>query len=82
MANMIHALLAVTRDRPIGSTSQSIALHSLVDEMVETMGMKPLATLEEGLAWAGELLPAGSPAFVIPHAGALLPRVFSMEGEA
>jgi len=40
MANMIHALLAVTRDRPIGSTSQSIALHSLVDEIVETMRLE------------------------------------------
>jgi len=37
MANMIHALLAVTRDRRTGNTNQSIALHSLVDEIVATM---------------------------------------------
>jgi len=38
MANMIHALLAVTRDRPTKNASQSIALQPLVDEIVETMG--------------------------------------------
>ena len=37
MANMIHALLAVTRDRPTGNTNQRIALSPLVDEIVETM---------------------------------------------
>jgi len=37
MANMIHALLAVTRDRPTRDANQSIALQPLVDEIVETM---------------------------------------------
>jgi signal transduction histidine kinase len=38
MANMIHALLAVTRDQSTGNTNQSVALQSLADEIVETMG--------------------------------------------
>jgi signal transduction histidine kinase len=37
MANMIHALLAVTRDRPTRDANQSIALQPLVDEIVETI---------------------------------------------
>jgi signal transduction histidine kinase len=35
MANMIHALLAVTRDQPIGNTHQPIALRPLVDEIID-----------------------------------------------
>jgi signal transduction histidine kinase len=38
MTNMIHALLAVTRDQPTKNTNQSIALQPLVDEILETMG--------------------------------------------
>ena len=37
MANMIHALLAVTRDRPINSIDQRVALHPLVEEIVDSM---------------------------------------------
>jgi signal transduction histidine kinase len=37
MANMIHALLAVTRDQPTKNVLQSIALQPLVDEILETM---------------------------------------------
>ena len=35
MANMIHALLAVTRDQPIENTQESIALRPLVDEIID-----------------------------------------------
>jgi len=38
MANMIHALLAVTRDQPTKNVHQSIALQPLVDEILEPMG--------------------------------------------
>lgn len=37
MANMIHALLAVTRDRPTGEAREKIALRPLVEEIVDTM---------------------------------------------
>jgi hypothetical protein len=37
------------------------------------MGMTPLATLDAGLEWAAAQLPGGSPAWVIPHAGTVLP---------
>jgi signal transduction histidine kinase len=37
MANMIHALLAVTRDQPIRNPSQQIALRPLIDEIVDVM---------------------------------------------
>ena len=38
MANMIHALLAVTRDQPIKNGDQQVALRRLVDEIVDNMG--------------------------------------------
>ena len=37
MANMIHALLAVTRDRPTGNTAQHVALKKMIDEIAESM---------------------------------------------
>jgi signal transduction histidine kinase len=37
MAHMIHALLAVTRDQPTETTRESVALHPLVDEILESM---------------------------------------------
>lgn len=37
MANMIHALLAVTRDQPTRNAGQHVALKTLVDEIVESM---------------------------------------------
>jgi len=37
MANMIHALLAVTRDLPTSNAHQSIALQPLVDEILEPL---------------------------------------------
>jgi len=37
MANMIHALLAVTRDQPIESTHEPIALRPLVDEIIDSL---------------------------------------------
>ncbi|MDH3760053.1 MAG: HAMP domain-containing histidine kinase [Gammaproteobacteria bacterium] len=37
MANMIHALLAVTRDQPTRNTVQQVALHPLIDEIVDAM---------------------------------------------
>jgi len=37
MANMIHALLAVTRDRPPQQDPQSVALRPLVDEIIESL---------------------------------------------
>jgi len=37
MANMIHALLAVTRDQPIKNANESIDLRPLVEEILETM---------------------------------------------
>jgi signal transduction histidine kinase len=37
MANMIHALLAVTRDLPTSNAHQSIALQPLVDEILQPM---------------------------------------------
>jgi signal transduction histidine kinase len=37
MANMIHALLAVTRDRPTKNANQHIALQPLVEEILGTM---------------------------------------------
>jgi len=37
MTNMIHALLAVTRDQPIENAGQKVALRELVDEITETM---------------------------------------------
>lgn len=38
MANMIHALLAVTRDQPTSNTGERIALRPLVDEIIESLG--------------------------------------------
>jgi signal transduction histidine kinase len=38
MANMIHALLAVTRDQPTRNTGERIALRPLVDEIIESLG--------------------------------------------
>jgi len=37
MANMIHALLAVTRDRPIENAHEAIALRPLVDEIIDSL---------------------------------------------
>lgn len=37
MTNMIHALLAVTRDQPIESAAQKLAPGELVDEIIESM---------------------------------------------
>ncbi len=37
MANMIHALLAVTRDQPIENAPEPIALRPLVDEIIGSM---------------------------------------------
>jgi signal transduction histidine kinase len=37
MANMIHALLAVTRDLPTSNAHQSIALQPLVDEILQPL---------------------------------------------
>ncbi len=39
MANMIHALLAVTRDQPIKNAEQQVALRPLIDEIID--GMAP-----------------------------------------
>lgn len=50
-------------------------------ETVIAMGMKPLSSLEDGLRWAEELLPAGTLAWVIPHAGAILPILAEAEQE-
>jgi signal transduction histidine kinase len=43
MANMIHALLAVTRDQPTKNANQHIALQPLVEEILETMSPEILA---------------------------------------
>ncbi len=51
-------------------------------ETVEAMGMTPLVSLDQGLRWASGFLPDGSPAWVIPHAGAVLPVVGQKEMEA
>ncbi|MDH3218407.1 MAG: HAMP domain-containing histidine kinase [Gammaproteobacteria bacterium] len=37
MANMIHALLAVTRDQPTGGSEQRVALRPLVDEIIDVL---------------------------------------------
>ena len=37
MANMIHALLAVTRDQPTGEARQRVELRALIDEIVDSM---------------------------------------------
>ena len=37
MANMIHALLAVTRDQPIENAHEPIALRPLVDEIIDSL---------------------------------------------
>ncbi len=37
MTNIIHALLAVTRDQPTGDADQSIALQPLVDEILQSI---------------------------------------------
>jgi signal transduction histidine kinase len=37
MANMIHALLAVTRDQPMESEQEPIALRPLVDEIIDSI---------------------------------------------
>jgi signal transduction histidine kinase len=37
MTHMIHALLAVTRDQPTKTTNESVALHSLLEEILESM---------------------------------------------
>ncbi len=37
MANMIHALLAVTRDKPIDDRHEPIALRPLVNEIIESL---------------------------------------------
>jgi nickel-dependent lactate racemase len=42
-------------------------------ETVAAMGMKPLASLEDGMDWAASQLPHGSPAWLMPHAGSVLP---------
>ncbi|RLA05251.1 MAG: hypothetical protein DRQ59_16270, partial [Gammaproteobacteria bacterium] len=37
MANMIHALLAVTRDQPIENAHEAIVLRPLLDEIIDSM---------------------------------------------
>jgi len=37
MANMIHALLAVTRDQPLETTFEPIALRPMVDEIIDNL---------------------------------------------
>lgn len=37
MTHMIHALLAVTRDQPTSTTTESVALDRLVEEILESM---------------------------------------------
>ncbi len=37
MANMIHALLAVTRDQPTRNTGEQVGLRALVDEITDNM---------------------------------------------
>lgn len=47
MTNMIHALLAVTRDRPTGNAGEQIALKPLIDDIIDSMradiGLKNIA---------------------------------------
>ncbi len=43
MANMIHALLAVTRDQPTRDGQQQVALLPLIDEIVEGMAPEIIA---------------------------------------
>lgn len=38
MANMIHALLAVTRDQPTTNAGDQVALRPLADEIIESLG--------------------------------------------
>ena len=40
MANMIHALLAVTRDQPMEPAQDSIALRPLVDEIIDNIQLE------------------------------------------
>ena len=61
------ALTAKTRRFRVGLIS------GMPRETVSAMGMTPLATLDAGLEWAAAQLPGGSPAWVIPHAGTVLP---------
>jgi len=62
------ALTAKARRFRVGLVS------GMADELVETMGMTPMKSLDQGLGWAAGQLPRGTPAWVIPHAGAVLPR--------
>jgi hypothetical protein len=48
-------------------------LAGLPDGQVEAMGLKPVATVAEGLAWAGKHLPRGTTGYVIPWGSATLP---------
>jgi len=50
-------------------------ISTMPADTVNAMGLQPLGSLAEGFDWAAGLLPAGSPAWVIPHAGSLLPVV-------
>jgi len=53
MANMIHALLAVTRDQPTRNADDQVALRPLVDEIIDSMSPEIKAkkiTVENRLA--------------------------------
>ncbi|MDH3389192.1 MAG: HAMP domain-containing histidine kinase [Gammaproteobacteria bacterium] len=53
MANMIHALLAVTRDQPISGSDRRVALRALVDEIIEILHPETSAkriTIDNNLA--------------------------------
>lgn len=55
-------------------------VSGMSEETVEAMGMRSLASLEEGLCWASDHLPKDSPAWIIPHAGAILPVAAKANG--
>jgi nickel-dependent lactate racemase len=50
-------------------------LSELPPDTVEAMGLRPMASLEEGLEWAAAQLPEGTPAYLIPHGHSTLPVV-------
>lgn len=63
------ALTAKARRFRVGLVSEMPA------DTVSAMGLRPLDSLAQGLDWAAGELPAGTPAWVIPHAGSVLPVV-------
>ncbi len=84
MASRLRANYQVYGQTALALTAKARRFHvglvsGMPGETVAAMGMKPLASLDAGQDWAAGKIPQGSTAWLIPHAGAVLPVVAERE---